>query len=1016
MSARSSHLLLCKSSVAGAALIAALTLQADRAAAQSFTVAPGATDTVPKTLSGTQTGTVASGGTLAASGANITINWNNTSTGVIITNNGLIDQTGTGRAIDSSGAALTPRSFSLVNNVGATLRAAANDTFRINTVITGGTVTVDNAGLIQAGGTGLAGLGQALDFRAIAATSGVTQTITNRATGVIEALTDDAVRPGQGATVQNFGIIRSFGANTSGGAAGTSDAIDAGARTGITITNETTGLISGARHGITADTDITVVNRGQITGRNGSGVGSDGNGSVTNFGTITGAYAGVGNIFNSSGVALPNGDGDGVDIDFIGTVRNFGVIRGTGAGGVDSGGRTNGSDGIAIGGGLIENSAGALISGATRGILVDDGGSASAFGAITITNAGRIEGLAASALTIVGNFNNTVTNTGEISGAGSEPAVFFNGTGANRLTTSGVITATGTGPAIRFGSGANQLIVQGGSIRGAVIGGGASTLSFALPAGTTFTVADAYTGFASATVQSGNVVVNGALTTSGATTIAPGASLSGSGALSGLVVNGTLAPGNSVGVLTVNGSLALGAGSTTAIEVQGATIDRVVVSGAATLGGTVRVTFLGGPYSFATPYTFLTAAGGRTGTFAGLDASGSGFGVGVVPTLGYTATDATLTLAPGQFSTLGLNRNQASVATALNRAAAAGRNMSPYFPLYNALAADLPGNLGQLTAQTQNAAGRLASDAAGQFLGVLGEARARQGSSPQAAGTIGISPWAAGFGQIVTYRGDGADGSVRNNVSLLGFAAGLEARVLPDVAIGAALGGTTGTARLPSGLGEGKADSFHAGLYGNGRFGALELSAAAAYARSNLRTRRQVAFAGAGDISGSGQANGFSGRFEASWRMTGPGRPDFAWIPFAAIQVQSVDLPRMIERTGVAALAPFALTTDPRSMLTSRTELGLRLEAQPVTDLTVFARAAWAAYLSRDASVTAGFSSLPGVTFVTRGSRPDQHSALLSAGIDWRLTPAATLSAKVGGELASRTSSFNASARLDMRF
>jgi hypothetical protein len=36
--------------------------------------------------------------------------------------------------------------------------------------------------------------------------------------------------------------------------------------------------------------------------------------------------------------------------------------------------------------------------------------------------------------------------------------------------------------------------------------------------------------------------------------------------------------------------------------------------------------------------------------------------------------------------------------------------------------------------------------------------------------------------------------------------------------------------------------------------------------------------------------------------------------------------------------------------------------------------------------------------------------------IDWKLTPAATLSAKVSGELASRTSSFNASARLDMRF
>ena len=256
--------------------------------------------------------------------------------------------------------------------MGAILRTAQNDAFRINTAVTGGTILIDNAGLIQAGGTGLAGLGQALDFRAIAATSGVTLTIVNRATGVIEALTDDAVRPGQNATISNFGIIRSFGANTSGGANGTSDAIDAGARTGVVVTNQTGGLISGARHGITADTDITVINRAGATilGRNGSGVGSDGAGTVTNFGTITGAYAGVGNIFNSSGVASINGDGDGIDTDLAATITNYGTIQGTGAGGFDSGGRANNSEGIAIGGGTIDNFG--TISGAGRGIIVNN--------------------------------------------------------------------------------------------------------------------------------------------------------------------------------------------------------------------------------------------------------------------------------------------------------------------------------------------------------------------------------------------------------------------------------------------------------------------------------------------------------------------------------------------------------------------------------------------------------------------------------------------------------------------
>ncbi|WP_204266227.1 hypothetical protein, partial [Escherichia coli] len=93
--------------------------------------------------------------------------------------------------------------------------------------------------------------------------------------------------------------------------------------------------------------DITVVNEAGATiiGRNGSGVGSDGTATVPTYGTIIGAYAGAGNIFTNTGAASVNGDGDGVDIDLIGTVRNFGIIRGTGAGGVDSGGQPNGSEG-----------------------------------------------------------------------------------------------------------------------------------------------------------------------------------------------------------------------------------------------------------------------------------------------------------------------------------------------------------------------------------------------------------------------------------------------------------------------------------------------------------------------------------------------------------------------------------------------------------------------------------------------------------------------------------------------
>lgn len=444
------------------------------AEAQTFTVAPGATDTVTKTLSGTQTGTVNAGGTLRSTSGTATVNWNGASTGVVITNSGTIENTGTGRTIDGTGATAN-RTFTFINNVGAIVRTTQNDAFRFNLAMTSGTIVIDNAGLIQAGGTGYAGLGQALDFRGMIGAASMT--IINRATGVIESLTDDAIRPGVNAVINNSGIIRSFGANTSGGLNGTSDGIDAGGNLGVVVNNQAGGLISGARHGITADNGITVNNAagGTIIGRNGSGVGSDGGGTVTNYGRITGAYAGVGNIFNSDGTAQVNGDGDGVDLDLAGTITNYGIIEGTGAGGFDSGGRANSSEGISIGGGTVTNYG--TISGANTGIVVNDDKNADRSGtaATTIVNyaGGTIIGQNGYAIRLENKStatpainNDTIVNYGTIIGNGTIPnpnAIVLMNTGVadpNSVGTLNGVTYTGTGNA-RFIRGDGSAIQMG---------------------------------------------------------------------------------------------------------------------------------------------------------------------------------------------------------------------------------------------------------------------------------------------------------------------------------------------------------------------------------------------------------------------------------------------------------------------------------------------------------------------------------------------------------------------------
>ena len=96
---------------------------------------------------------------------------------------------------------------------------------------------------------------------------------------------------------------------------------------------------------------------------------------------------------------------------------------------------------------------------------------------------------------------------------------------------------------------------------------------------------------------------------SGSTTIASG---------------GTLAPGNSVGTLTVSGNLAFSAGSFYKVEVSATAADRTNVSGTATLtGATVQAAAIPGSFRSQT-YTILNATGGLGGTqFAGLSVSGS---------------------------------------------------------------------------------------------------------------------------------------------------------------------------------------------------------------------------------------------------------------------------------------------------------------------------------------------------------------------------------------------------------
>ncbi|RXF75193.1 hypothetical protein EK403_02715 [Hansschlegelia zhihuaiae] len=271
-----------------------------------------------------------------------------------------------------------------------------------------------------------------------------------------------ASRESDGVKIGGFGRIENTGQISGGKAAGYIDGAD-----GITFEDEATGvvinsgLINGDRHAVDAGegSDIRVVNEegGVITGRNGSGVGSDGSATVINHGVITGAFSDLdGTDVHGSDVGeedgggpdgINDGDGDGVDVDFLATIDNYGVIRGTGAGGNGSDGLPNTSDGIAAGGGVIRNFEGAEIFGADRGILIDNSSQGSAGFVTRIENHGEITGGTGFAVRIVSDLDDVIVNGGAITG--------------------------GDGVAIQFGSGDNTLAIEDGSeISGLSRGGG----------------------------------------------------------------------------------------------------------------------------------------------------------------------------------------------------------------------------------------------------------------------------------------------------------------------------------------------------------------------------------------------------------------------------------------------------------------------------------------------------------------------------------------------------------------
>jgi autotransporter passenger strand-loop-strand repeat protein len=285
----------------------------------------------------------------------------------------------------------------------------------------------------------------------------------------------------------------------------------------------------------------------------------------------------------------------------------------------------------------------------------------------------------------------TVTSGGIVSStvvsAGGAQNIASGGVAIGTVVSSGGIQAVSSG-----GIAQPTAVRQGASVvnDGTVVFNSAGTSTFdgtltgsgavlQKGAGTTILTGDNHTFAGTTNVTSGTLMVgelgNENASLGGNVAIAAAGTLRGHGAIGGDVVNdGMLAPGGTIGTLSVHGNYTQNANGALVIEVSPTSASQLKVNGTAMLGGTLRLLYDPGSYS-ARSYAILTAnaINGRFGSVSSVTSTGANLN-GLTQSLNYSASEIDLLLAQVAVASppVTIAPRDTSIYTALGSAAVQG--------------------------------------------------------------------------------------------------------------------------------------------------------------------------------------------------------------------------------------------------------------------------------------------------------------------------------------------------------
>jgi autotransporter-associated beta strand protein len=518
-------------------------------------------------------------------------------------------------------------------------------------------------------------------------------------------------------------------------------------------------------------------------------------------------------------------------------------------------------------------------------------------------------------------------------------------------------------------------------------------------------------------VNAGTATNNGTITGS----IANFGTLGGSGLIGGnLVSAGVVAPGNSIGTLSVAGNFTNSGVYSAEVAGTGQS-DLINVGGTATLqGGSVNVYAQpGSTFAPRTTYRILNAAGGLSGTFASVNE--------LYPflqtSLSYDANNVYLTLDIGGFAAAAATPTQAAVGNVLD--ANVNTATGDFATVLSAMATGTFTNAqAQATLQAisgNNYAGFSSSMVQGAQLFMNNFANQSGGGGSPMSNRVALAEacdvacdstttpkwgaWGGALGGLGTIGANQSVGSVTYNAG--GFAAGLDRSITDSFRLGVTAGYTTGTQWVSGFDGMGRSNTFQVGLYGGFAQDKVYADALIGYAYTWNQMWRNIPIPGLQPRTANGQtgANQWYGQIETGYRFDLGTNANAFITPFARLQAYTANQNAFTE-TGAQSLnlsVAQQQTNSLRSVLGA--QIGGSMDLGWREKLLMQLRLGWShEYADAARPVSATLAGAPAMPFTTFGVAPQRDGVVLGLSANTAIAEATSIYLRYEGDISGQDS------------